>query len=266
VKSYIVDSFTKQAFKGNPAGVCLLDRPLTNEVMLYVAQEFNLSETAFIKQIDQRIYSIRYFSPKMEIPLCGHATLASAKVVFESCKIDEVHFITAQKVDLVVRKRDDEIEMEFPIYNLDAATVPPAMLQALGVVGPSMITYNRDLRIFVLEISDTSNLKALQPNYEALLNSYHSINGVVVTAKASDGENDFHYRYFWPWSGSNEDPVTGGVQTFLAKYWAEKLKKTKLKAFQSSQRSGYMNLELRNDMVIIKSQAVIVLEGDFRNA
>lgn len=264
MKSYIVDSFTKQAFKGNPAGVCLVESPLRDELMLSIAQEFNLSETAFIQKTNRDTYSIRYFSPKVEISLCGHATLASAKVVFESSDIDEVHFITTRKLDLVVIKQGDEIAMEFPIYNLEAATVPPTMLKALGLIDPITITYNKDLRIFVLEITDASNLKSLQPNYEALLNSYHSINGVVVTAKSNDREYDFHYRYFWPWSGSNEDPVTGGVQTFLAKYWAEKLKKTKLKTMQSSQRSGYMNLEIGHDKVVIKSQAVIMFEGNFR--
>jgi PhzF family phenazine biosynthesis protein len=249
MKSYIVDAFTKQAFKGNPAGVCLVESPLKDELMLSIAQEFNLSETAFIQQTDRRTYSIRFFSPKVEIPLCGHATLASAKVIFEITGIEEVHFITAAKLDLVVKKYGDEMAMEFPVYNTEAATVPPAMLDALGLTEVAHIRYNTDLRILILEIADAAQLARLHPNYEALLQSYHSINGVLVTALSNGTEYDFHYRYFWPWSGTNEDPVTGGVQTFLAKYWSDKIGKKKMRAFQSSQRSGYMNLESGADYV-----------------
>ena len=264
MKSYIVDSFTKLAFKGNPAGVCLTETPLNDELMLAIAQEFNLSETAFIRKTDGNTYSIRYFSPKVEIPLCGHATLASGKVVFESDGVDEVHFNTAANLDLVVRKAGDEMAMEFPVYSTETATVPPAMLHALGLIEITHIQFNTDLRIFLLEIADAEQLAGLQPNYEALLKSYHSINGVLVTALSNNLEYDFHYRYFWPWSGTNEDPVTGGVQTFLAKYWSDKIGKKKMRAFQSSARGGYMSLELEDDKVIIKSQAVIIFEGDFR--
>jgi PhzF family phenazine biosynthesis protein len=263
MKSYIVDAFTKHAFKGNPAGVCLVEAALKDKLMLSIAQEFNLSETAFIQKTDGNKYSIRYFSPKVEIPLCGHATLASAKVVFKTEGVDEVHFITAENLDLVVRKYGDEMAMEFPVYTTEAATVPAAMLHALGLPEVKDIRYNSDLRIFILEIVDAEQLASLHPNYEALLQSYHSINGVLVTALSNNLEYDFHYRYFWPWSGTNEDPVTGGVQTFLAKYWSDKMGKKKLRAFQSSQRGGYMSLELVDDKVIIKSQAVIMCEGDF---
>jgi PhzF family phenazine biosynthesis protein len=264
MKSYIVDSFTEQAFKGNPAGVCLVETSLTDELMLSIAQEFNLSETAFIQKTNRDTYSIRYFSTKVEIPLCGHATLASAKVVFESNGVDKVHFITAAKLDLVVKKQGDEMAMEFPVYSTEPSTVPPAILHALGLTEVTNIRYNTDLKIFILEITDADQLAGLHPNYEALLQSYHSINGVLVTAPSNRADHDFHYRYFWPWSGTNEDPVTGGVQTFLAKYWSDKIDKKKMKAFQSSQRGGYMNLELVGNKVIIQSQAVIMFEGDFR--
>jgi PhzF family phenazine biosynthesis protein len=264
MKSYIVDAFTKQAFKGNPAGVCLVETFLPDELMLSIAQEFNLSETAFIQKTNENTYSIRYFSPKIEIPLCGHATLASAKVVLESKGLEQVHFITSAKLDLVVTKCGDEMAMEFPVYSTEPSKVPPAMLHALGLTDVKKVSYNTDLRIFILEITDAAQLAGLHPNYEALLQSYHSIHGVLVTAPSNREEYDFHYRYFWPWSGTNEDPVTGGVQTFLAKYWSDKIGKTKMKAFQSSQRGGYMNLELVGNKVIIQSQAVIMFEGDFK--
>ena len=112
----------------------------------------------------------------------------------------------------------------------------------------------------MLEIDSSEVLAALTPDFSALLRSHQNINGVLVTAPSS-GEHDFHYRYFWPWAGTNEDPVTGGVQTFLAKYWSQKLKKTKMKAFQSSQRTGFMTVELLNDKVLIYGKAQIMLEG-----
>ncbi len=117
-------------------------------------------------------------------------------------------------------------------------------------------------KIILLEIDDVEVLASLCPDYTALINSDQGINGVLVTAPADGKEYDYHYRYFWPWSGTNEDPVTGGVQTFLAKYWAERLNKTIMKSFQSSARTGYMNIELPGDRVLLISEAVIIVEGD----
>lgn len=263
MKSYIVDSFTSEAFKGNPAAVCLLDNSIDSGVMLKIAQEFNLSETAFIKKTTiSNTYSIQYFSPKIEIPLCGHATLASAKVLFETTDIKEINFITTNNVHLFVKKDNDEILMEFPLYGTVAATAPDLMLKALGLKHIVDVAFNEELKIFIIEINDDNVLAALDPSYDELLRSYNNINGVVVSALSKNSKFDFHYRYFWPWSGTNEDPVTGGVQTFLAKYWSDKLGKYKMKAFQSSKRSGYMDVEIVSDKVIIKSKAVIILEGN----
>jgi predicted PhzF superfamily epimerase YddE/YHI9 len=181
--------------------------------------------------------------------------------MFESEGLEQVHFITSAKLDLVVKKYGDELAMEFPVYNTEPSTVPPSMIKALGLTEVINARYNIDLRIFILEITDADQLAGLHPNYEALLQSHHSINGVLVTAPSNRVEYDFEYRYFWPWSGTNEDPVTGGVQTFLARYWSGRIGKTKMKAFQSSARGGYMNLELADNIVIIKSQAVIIFEG-----
>jgi PhzF family phenazine biosynthesis protein len=263
MKTYIVDSFTNEAFKGNPAGVCLLAQPITDVKMLSIAKELNLSETAFIQRLEaNHTYSIRYFSPKMEIPLCGHATLASAKVVFESTALDEIHFITIQNLDLVIRKIGVEISMEFPVYELVPAEVPKPMLQALGLQEVVSCAYNKETNILLLEISSADTLAALSPDYNALIGSHHSINGVLVTAPSDNDQFDFHSRYFWPWSGTNEDPVTGATHTFLARYWSKKLSKNKMRSFQSSVRSGYMEVELVSDTrLLIKSNAVIVFEG-----
>ncbi len=263
MKTYIVDSFTTEAFKGNPAGVCLTEQDLPEKTMLSIAKELNLSETAFVKKLEKaNHYSIRYFSPVMEIPLCGHATLASAKILFEKEPLEDIHFLTIENIDLYIQKSDGEIKMEFPIYDLESATIPPATLHALGIQKIENCVYNKETNIIVVEIKSTEKLKNLTPDFEALKKSHDSINGVLVTAKSENDEFDFHSRYFWPWSGTNEDPVTGGTHTFLTKYWGNKLNKTKMKSFQSSARTGSMELELINEKTFtIKSNAVIVFEG-----
>lgn len=263
MKTYIVDSFTKEAFKGNPAGVCFPDQEITEEKMLTIAREFGLSETAFIQQTDKiNTYTIRYFSPKKEIPLCGHATLAAAKVIFKNADKNEIHFITTEHLDLFITRRNDEIIMEFPVYDTISASVPVVMLQALGLVEITNTAFSIKNKIIILEITDADVLKDLRPDFDALVNSYENINGVLVTAPSNDAVYDYHYRYFWPWAGTNEDPVTGGVQTFLAKYWSERLGKKTMKAYQSSSRTGYMNIELQADKVLLISEAVIILEGN----
>jgi PhzF family phenazine biosynthesis protein len=263
MKTYIVDSFTSEQFKGNPAGVCFPEQEISEGCMLHVANELGLSETAFLKQVGETdTYAIRYFSPKMEIPLCGHATLASAKVLFKDTAADKIHFTTIENLDLIVTKNGEEITMEFPVYDTEAASAPAAMLKALGLKSVTNTVFSQHNKIIMLEISNPRVLADLYPDFNALIPSHDGINGVLVTAPSGDDDYDYHYRFFWPWAGTNEDPVTGGVQTFLAKYWSEKLNKKNMKAFQSSSRTGYMNVTLRGDKVLLTSRAVIVLEGN----
>lgn len=143
--------------------------------------------------------------------------------------------------------------------------VPQNMLNALGVNEIINKRYSPNNKIILIEIKDTKVLADLRPDFLSLVNSYDGINGVLVTAQSDSTDFDFHYRYFWPWAGTNEDPVTGGIQTFLTKYWATKLKKNKLSAFQSSLRTGMMNTELYQDKVMIYGEAVTVFEGQFKN-
>ena len=263
MKSYFVDSFTDEPFKGNPAGVCFLEETLGEQTMLKIAQEIGFSETAFVQSAKKDgAYTIRYFSPKKEIPLCGHATLAAGKVIFENTKLTEIIFTTSENLELVVQKQNDEITMEFPVYDTVPATVPTATLTALGIEDVVNTVYSPKNKIILLEMNDPRLLAGLTPDFDALLNSYSNINGILVTARSANQEYDFHYRYFWPWAGTNEDPVTGGVQTFLAKYWAERLGKSRMRAFQSSKRTGSMTVELQGNKVIIFGKAVIVLEGN----
>lgn len=260
ITTFIVDSFTDQPFKGNPAGVCLLDKPLAEDQMQNIASELNLSETAFIWE-EGDYFNIRYFSPKMEIPLCGHATLASAWVLHKHIGTTEISFMTGERLDLKVTTQGNWLTMQFPRYETTAREVPKGMLEALGLETTLNSVYNAETNILLLEIDDSQLLKEMSPDFNALIKTDDSINGVLVTAPDVTGGFDFHSRYFWPWSGSNEDPVTGATHTFLAPYWSEKLGKTKLRSFQASQRTGFMELELDQDILFIKGKAVLVLEG-----
>ena len=229
--------------------------------MLNIAQELGLSETAFITQTDSNRFSIRYFSPKMEIPLCGHATLASACIVFHTFDINAVEFVNNNGVQLECRRSGDRISMTFPKYLTSDATVSDEMLSALGLQRVEDVRFNDETNILILRISSTEVLAQLDPDYAALVKTHDTINGVLVTAPDTEGEYDYHLRYFWPWSGTNEDPVTGAIQTFLAPYWSNILDKTEMTSFQASARTGSMHVSLSGDTVTILGDAVIVFEG-----
>lgn len=264
IPCYIVDSFTDQAFGGNPAGVCIVETELIDSKMLSIAKELGLSETAFLKFDDHsNSYSIRYFSPKMEIPLCGHATLAASKILFELDQhLEEVCFINIQELKLQVKKYGDLIQMEFPIYDTVPSEVPKELLNALGVSDVLNVAYNKETNILLLEIESSEVLQKLDPDFEALKKSHNSINGVLITALSRRKDFDFESRYFWPWSGTNEDPATGGTHTFLAKYWGDKLSKSKMNSYQCSERSGFMEVELIDaNKMYIRSKAQIILKG-----
>ncbi len=263
MQTYIVDSFTDKAFKGNPAGVCFIKDDVSDQLMQSIAKELGFSETAFIKKQDQdTLYSIRFFSPVMEIPLCGHATLASAKVLFSEFNLDHMVFETINKLKLDIKKDGDQILMEFPIYETIPAEAPKKLLSALGINEIENVAYNKETNILLLEIGSTQILSGLRPDFKDLYNAHDSINGVLITARSHHDDYDFHSRYFWPWSGTNEDPVTGGTHTFLAKYWGDRLKKKKMRSFQSSKRTGFMEVELYSaETLYIRGQAVIVFSG-----
>ena len=263
MKSYIVDAFTEQPFKGNPAGVCLMDYQLEDALMQNIATELNFSETAFIIQLPNGKYQIRYFSPKIEIPLCGHATMASAKVLFQDADLFDIEFVTKEGIELYVKRYDERIAMQFPVYDTVFANVPFKMLDALGIDEIVNSAYNKETNSLVIEILDPDKLKSLDPDYDALVASHDSIHGVSITAKAQEeDEYDFYSRYFWPWAGTNEDPVTGAAHTFLSKYWFERLRKRQMRAFQCSPRTGEMDVHLIDDHhVLLIGQAYILFSG-----
>ncbi len=267
MRTYIVDSFTSEPFKGNPAGVCLVGNEMLSEIkMLSIAKELNLSETAFVtSEYGNDCYGIRYFSPKKEIPLCGHATLAAAKVLLSmhenDCEQHSVQFSTYSNIVLEVKKSGDDLQMEFPAYGVSQATAPEKLVAALGISDIVDVLYNQETNILMIEISSGELLRELRPDFEALTKSHDHINGVLVTSKGLNGY-DFYSRYFWPWSGTNEDPVTGATHTFMAPYWAEKLGKNMLKSFQCSERTGHMTLEVLGNKLLILGRAIIVFDGE----
>lgn len=263
MKTFIVDSFTDKPFAGNPAGVCFTDGHTDDDRMLQIAQELGLSETAFVTIAEgSSTVSIRFFSPKMEIPLCGHATMASARVIFqEQQDLKQISFINTQDLVLVASRRRNEIEMAFPVYETVPAEAPQALLDALQITQTKCVVHNEETNILMIEIGSTQALAAIEPDYADLIRSHDAINGVLVTAQSHADDFDFHSRYFWPWSGTNEDPVTGGTHTFLAKYWGGKLNKRKMRSFQSSKRSGFMQVELHRDQLLITGQACIIFRG-----
>lgn len=263
MKIYFVDSFTSEKFRGNPAAVCIVDEELDDETMQKTATEIGFSETAFIKNIKDNIYAIRFFTPKMEIPLCGHATLAASKIIFDTTPFDTITFMNCNSVELPIEKEGKKIKMQFPVYDTEDTEVPDELLNALGLTQMVNKRYSPNNKIILIEIESAAELANLKPDFTALINSHTGINGVLVTAISNNKDVDFHYRYFWPWAGTDEDPVTGGVQTFLTKYWATKLNKKKLNAYQSSLRTGTMSTELLEDRVCILGEAVTILEGQF---
>src|SRR5882672_5189439 len=182
MKTYFVDSFTNQKFKGNPAAVCIVESDLNSATMQNIATEIAFSETAFIKQITDNTYSIRFFTPKIEIPLCGHATLASSKIIFDTTSFDNIKFINCNNVELIIEKVENKIKMQFPVYDTEEIEVPQRMLDALGISEIANKRYSPKNKIILIEIKSALELANLKPDFTALINSYTGINGVLVTA------------------------------------------------------------------------------------
>ncbi|MBC3542340.1 PhzF family phenazine biosynthesis protein [Rufibacter sediminis] len=265
IKTYIIDAFTREAFKGNPAGVCLLEQPLTEAQMQAIAAEMNLSETAFLVQDPNQAFAfgIRYFTPTVEIAFCGHATLASAKLVLEKLELEQVTFTTKQHLVLHAIKEADHLLMRFPLYDYQPHESLPGLFDALSLPPSYPLYLSEPLQMLLLEVPDKQTLLQLRPDFDRLVRLLDTVNGLAVTTRSEDPEYDFYSRCFWPWVGINEDPVTGSAHSALASYWSHKLQKTELRAFQLSARGGYLHLTIKEDHTLeVRSQAQIVLEGE----
>ncbi|HET8713094.1 MAG TPA: PhzF family phenazine biosynthesis protein [Gemmatimonadales bacterium] len=253
-----VDSFTSRPFAGNPAGVCILPKAADESWMLKVASEMNLAETAFLVPRGDG-YDLRWFTPCVEVDLCGHATLASAHVLWEEGHLPpnaQARFHTRSGV-LTADRRDPWIELDFPATPATPADAPSRLVEALGAkprfVGRSKFDY-------LVELDDEATVRKLEPDLGAI--GRVKARGVIVTSRADTGRYDFVSRFFAPQSGVPEDPVTGSAHCALAPYWSAKLGKNELMAFQASARGGEIRLRLAGDRVRLGGQAVTVLRGE----
>ena len=246
---YIIDAFTDKRFSGNPAAVCPLSEWLEDDVLQSIASENNLSETAFFVK-DKDIYNLRWFTPEVEVSICGHATLASAHVIFEHLNYEGSEIVFETKSGrLAVKKKKDVLLMDFPTIDTSPIEIPETLIQSLGAK-PKEVLLGSWLYLAVFE--NESEIKTLTPDFSlmAKLNK-----AVVVTAKGNNSA-DFVSRCFSPDVGIPEDPVTGASHCALVPYWAGKLKKTHFHALQLSKRGGELYCEYLDDRVIIGGKAV----------
>jgi PhzF family phenazine biosynthesis protein len=252
---YQVDAFTSEAFSGNPAAVCILDSWLDDNLLQSIAAENNLSETAFLVRNDDG-FDLRWFTPRTEVALCGHATLASAFALF-TCRDwseEQIRFRTRKSGQLFVGKRNDLLEMDFPSRPAHSMTPPSGLKEALGVTPIAVLGSVEDI-MFVLESEEA--VRELQPDFSAL--ERIECRGIIVTSKGS--ESDFVSRFFAPGVGIPEDPVTGSAHCVLVPYWSSELHKKDLHAFQVSKRGGELFCVHAGDRVKISGRAVLYLEG-----
>ncbi|WP_315122151.1 PhzF family phenazine biosynthesis protein [uncultured Clostridium sp.] len=265
---YIVDAFTKEAFGGNPAGVCILKNSIEDKEMQLIAKEINLSETAFVtideNSLKNNEFDLRWFTPKVEVSMCGHGTLATAEVLFEEIGVEgnEIKFHTQSGV-LVARKDEKGIVLDFPVDEYEVVEIPVELLKEIGIENCKEAVYGKNTKKLILQVEKEEEVLKLTPNFEGMrnLNFHIDVKGVGVTTKAR--EYDFITRYFNPWAGINEDPVTGTVHTVLAKYWEDKLGKKEFIAYQASDRGGEITIRIiENGRMEMVGKGIIMLKGE----
>jgi len=267
MKIFQVDVFTDTPFKGNPAGVCLLKEAQPESWMQNVATEMNLSETAFLMKI-QGGFNLRWFTPHTEVPLCGHATLASAHILWEEGMVGRVEPTTfwTKSGKLVCTRTDGWTEMGLPLRMTRTVEASKGLLKALRA-DREVLSVNAYLsseeRMYMVEVSSAKVLKELNPDFSRLRRE--EATAVIVTARSSQENLDFVSRFFAPSLGIDEDPVTGSAHCYLTPYWAQKLGKNELVGYQASRRGGIVKCELHEDKVLVKGKAVTVLKGDLVN-
>jgi PhzF family phenazine biosynthesis protein len=261
VPCFHVDAFTDRPFRGNPAVVCLLRQNKSAKWMQAVAAEMNLSETAFLRP-QSGVFSLRWFTPKVEVDLCGHATLAAAHVLWSERIVPagrELRFRTKSGVLTAARRKvggKDVIELDFPARPARATERPHGLGRALGAVPRAVLRNQDDL---LVEVGSEREVVDLAPDF-AMLRAL-PFRGVCVTAPSSNKRWQFVSRFFAPRVGVDEDPVTGSAHCALAPFWAERLGKTKLRGYQASARGGTVEVELEGDRVLLRGSAVTVVRG-----
>nr|XP_020663637.1 phenazine biosynthesis-like domain-containing protein [Pogona vitticeps]XP_020663638.1 phenazine biosynthesis-like domain-containing protein [Pogona vitticeps]XP_020663640.1 phenazine biosynthesis-like domain-containing protein [Pogona vitticeps]XP_020663641.1 phenazine biosynthesis-like domain-containing protein [Pogona vitticeps]XP_020663642.1 phenazine biosynthesis-like domain-containing protein [Pogona vitticeps]XP_020663643.1 phenazine biosynthesis-like domain-containing protein [Pogon len=279
---FTVDAFTDQPFRGNPAAVCLLEDELEESWHQKIAREMNLSETAFIRKLHptddfskSSCFGLRWFTPTSEVPLCGHATLASAAVLFQIKRnVNSTLTFVTLSGQLKARQAGDHITLDLPLYfshPQDFQEVKELVKIAASEMTVQDVRYSPETKKLLVRLSDVyerSDLEKLKVNTQELLLAEKTgkIKGLIVTLKGDchekQGSYDFFSRYFAPWYGVSEDPVTGAAHTVLSSYWSQQLGKKEMCAFQCSARGGRLKILLRDDgRLDLSGQTAIVLKG-----
>ncbi|MDQ6679310.1 MAG: PhzF family phenazine biosynthesis protein [Acidobacteriota bacterium] len=252
-----VDAFTNRPFSGNPAAVMVLPSPQSAEWMQNVAMEMNLAETAFLEKREDG-FSLRWFTPSTEVDLCGHATLASAHVLWQSGALPEsetARFHTRSGL-LTAAKHGEWIELNFPKTEAVPTEAPAGLLAALGISSPRFT--GKSTFDYLIEVEE-AELLSLHPDFNAL--KQHEFRGTIVTSASSDPQFEFLSRFFAPAAGINEDPVTGSAHCALAPFWAGRTGKQTMLARQASKRGGILKVTVQGGRVLISGQAITVLNG-----
>jgi PhzF family phenazine biosynthesis protein len=256
---HVVDAFTDSPFRGNPAAVCILRAPGDDGWRQDVAREMNLSETAFLEKRADGSYTLRWFTPAVEVDLCGHATLASAHILWESGELasgEKAVFHTRSGI-LYAVKKGDWIELDFPAEPESTAHAPAELIEALGVTA---LYTGRNRFDYLVEVDDEDIVRGLNADITKLKKV--DMRGVIVTSRSRSAGYDFVSRFFAPAVGVDEDPVTGSAHCCLGPYWGGKLGKKTLRAYQASSRGGILRVGLQGDRVLIGGQAVTVLRAE----
>ncbi|HRO46901.1 PhzF family phenazine biosynthesis protein [Agriterribacter sp.] len=257
ISIYQADAFTQHIFGGNPAAVCPLEEWLPDALMQNIALENNLAETAFIVPENDGYY-IRWFTPAVEVDLCGHATLAAAHVFFTHLNYPgkEISFHSRSGLLKVTRQKNGQLTLDFPADRFESVTdIPAAIGEGLGITVNEVYKGKFD---YMVVVNDQQTIEQLQPDFKILATL--KSRGVLATARGN--EADFVSRCFFPQSGIDEDPVTGSAHTLLTPYWAGVLGKNTLKAIQLSARKGYLDCELSGDRVLMSGYAVTYMKGE----
>ena len=255
---YQVDAFTDRRFTGNPAGVCIVDAPADEHWMRNVAAEMNLSETAFLHPREDG-YHLRWFTPTVEVPLCGHATLASAHILWETRRLvfdDTARFHTMSGL-LTAENHGTEIEMNFPVRPVEETPSPPDLPEALNT---QPVWVGRSAMDLLVELASEKIVRALEPKMDLL--AQLPAKGVIVTSRSERPEFDFVSRYFTPAQGVNEDPVTGSAHCTLGPFWQGRLGRSEMRAYQASRRGGTVKVRVAGDRVFLGGTAVTVLKAE----
>jgi len=257
------DVFTDTPFSGNPAAVCLVTEPRDDQWMQHVAREMNLSETAFVFQQDN-LFHLRWFTPLVEVNLCGHATLASAHVLWEAGYLNQeqaVQFHTRSGVLTVQQTKGEKglLELDFPSRSVEATEMLPDLVRALNI--PIVSTWKAANMVYLVEADTEQTVRTMHPDIGVL--AHLPVRSVIVTSRSSTNAYDFVSRYFAPRLGIDEDPATGFAHCYLGPFWSQRLEKKSLLAYQASSRGGRLHLRVQEKSVYLSGHVTTVFRGEF---